>query len=209
MQNWYVYLNVGGNLIRQLTFTMNPRKLFNVIVKIFGLFFLREIIITIPQVFSSVSRYFVSTDIGPIIATLVVSLLILAFYTFLVIQLLFNTNKFIDILKLDQGFDEEELSSDTKEEFLTGSSSTTILTIALIVIGGVILTDEIPNFCRHFYLYFNQKGVSYNPTKPDFSNMVFSAAKIIIGLLLLGERKRIVDFIENKKPTISEEEIEQ
>jgi len=35
--------------------------------------------------------------------------------------------------------------------------------------------------------------------------MVFSIAKIIIGLLLLGERNRIVSLIENKKETEVEE----
>jgi hypothetical protein len=188
---------------------MNPRQLFNVILKVFGLFFLREIINTIPEVVSSAFRYFGISDIGPIIATLVVSLIILAFYAFLVIQLLFKTNKVIDVLKLDQGFAEEELSSDQKDEFPIGLSSTTILTIALIVTGGVILTDEIPDFCRHFYLYFKQSGIRYNPVKPDASYMVFSAAKIIIGLLILGERKRIVDFIENRKNTNTEEKVEQ
>ena len=39
--------------------------------------------------------------------------------------------------------------------------------------------------------------------------MVFSAAKIIIGLLILGERKRIVAFIEREKNTNFEEEVEQ
>ena len=188
---------------------MNLRKLFNVILKIFGLFFLREIINTIPQVISPVFRYFAIADIGPITATLLVSFLTLAFYTFLVIQLLFKTNKIIDTLKLDQGFDEEELSTDSKDEFLKNLSSTSILTIALIVIGGVILTDEIPDFCRRFYLYFNQSTIRFNSIKPDPSYMILSGAKILIGLLLLGERKRIVDFIENKKSVVSEGEIEQ
>lgn len=187
---------------------MTPRSLFNVILKIFGLFFLREIITTIPEVISSAFRYFNSSDIGPIIVTLIVSLLILAFYTYLVIQLLFKTNKFIDLLKLDQGFNEHELSFDEKEKFSINLSSTTILTIALIVIGGMILTDEIPDFCRQFYLYFSQRGIKYNSSKFDLSYMFFAGAKIIIGLLILGERKRIVDFIEDNKSNTLEVENE-
>ena len=79
------------------------------------------------------------------------------------------------------------------------------MTIALIVIGGIVLTDEIPNFCRHFYLYFSDKGLGYTRTKFDMSPMVFSGAKIIVGLLILGERKRIVEFIEGRKPSYEEQ----
>ncbi|MDN3657425.1 hypothetical protein QWZ08_17365 [Ferruginibacter paludis] len=188
---------------------MNPRKLFNVILKIFGLFFLREIINTIPQLVTSIFRYFVSSDAGPIIVTFLVSIFILSLYTLLVMQLLFKTNKFIDMLKLDQGFSEEALSSDNPDEFVKGISSTAILTIALIVIGGVILTDEIPNFCRQLYVYFSQSSSKYNSVKRDSSYMIFSAAKIIIGLLFLGERKRIVDFIENRTTDSADEIIEE
>ncbi|MEO6231627.1 MAG: hypothetical protein ABJB11_11470 [Ferruginibacter sp.] len=179
---------------------MTPRNLFNIILKIFGLFFLREIINTIPRTISNFLIYFNTLDIGPIIATTVVSIVILAFYFFLVIQLIFKTNKLIDILKLDQGFDEHELSFEQKTEFQVALSRSFVLTTALIVIGGVILADEIPDFCRYIYLYFDQKNVGYNPSKTDMSPMFFAGAKIIIGLLILGERNRIIDFIEGQKP---------
>jgi hypothetical protein len=178
---------------------MTPRTLFNIILKIFGLFFLREIINIIPQTISSFFVYFRSSDLGPIVATSVASIVILAFYVYLVMQLLFKTNKFIDLLKLDQGFNEYELSFEQKKELQIGLSTSTILTIALIIMGGIILTDEIPNLCRYFYLYFSQRGIGYSLSKFDTSPMVLSAAKIIIGLLILGERKRVVDFIEGRK----------
>ncbi|MFT3704917.1 MAG: hypothetical protein QM802_21300 [Agriterribacter sp.] len=185
---------------------MSPRKLFNIILKIFGLLFIREIINAIPSIISSLLQYFYTSSIGAAIASVVISLLILAFYAFLAMQLLFKTNKIIDVLKLDQGFRDNELSFGQGEEFAIHLSSTTIFTIALIVIGGVILVDEIPDFCRQFYLYVNQSNNRYNPVKPDPSYMIFSAIKIIIALLLIGERKRIIDFIESRKSGNSKEE---
>jgi len=62
---------------------------------------------------------------------------ILAFYIFVTYQLFFRTNNILDKLKLDRGFTQDEFS------FEIPKSST--LTIALIVIGGLILTNEIPN----------------------------------------------------------------
>ena len=187
---------------------MYPRKLFNIILKIFGLFFFREILNAIPQVISPIVQFFSISDLGPIIATFIVSLLILAFYTFLVFQLLFKTNKIIDALKLDQGFAEMDLSLEDKERVPLTLSSKSIFTIALIVIGGVILINEIPNFCRQVYLYVDQANFRFTTTKPDFSYIIFSVAKILIALLIIGERNRIIEFIENRNISNSEEEKE-
>ena len=182
---------------------MTPRNLFNVILKIFGLFFLREIIYIIPQLISSIPSFakaddfvgqqFSSGDILPFIVTLIA----IAFYVFIIYLLLFNTNKIIDKLKLDQGFNQQEFS------FIISTSL--ILTISLIVIGGIILTNEIPNFCRNIFSYFQEKDLTRGMTKPNYSFIVVSGVKIIIGLLIIGERKRIVEFVERRQVKKEEE----
>ena len=184
---------------------MTPRNLFNVILKIFGLFFLREIIYIIPQLISTIPSFakaddfggeqFSSGDILPFIVTLIA----IAFYVFIIYQLLFNTNKIIDKLKLDQGFNQQEFSFNI--------STSLILTISFIVIGGVILTNEIPDCCRNIFSYFQQKELMPGIAKPDFSFIIISGLKIIIGILIIGERKRIVDFVE-KRQVKKEDEVE-
>ena len=131
------------------------------------------------------------------ILPLIVTLIAIAFYVFIIYQLLFNTNRIIDKLKLEQGFNQQEFSFNI--------STSLILTISLIVIGGVILTNEIPNFCRNIFSYFQEKNFTHGMTKPNYSYIVVSGVKIIIGLLIIGERKRIVDFVEKRKVTKEEE----
>ncbi len=188
---------------------MTPRSLFNIILKIFGLFFLREVINTVPQVVTSALYYFNGSNFASLVPSLLFSLLVLVFYIFLVFQLLFKTNKYLDYLKLDQGFNEHELSFTQKDELSIGLSTPAILTIALTVIAGVILTEEIPNFCRQVFLYFDRGDNPYNTSKPDLSYMVFSGAKILIALLLIGERTWIIQFIENRRMVHSEEAEEE
>lgn len=60
------------------------------------------------------------------------------------------------------------------------------------------------NFCRQLYIYFSESNNSFSDRKSDISFMVFAGAKIIMGLLLIGELKQIVDFIEKKKPALEE-----
>ena len=176
---------------------MTPRNLFNVILKIFGLFFLREIVFIIPQLISSISLLITpdnfsnnkSSSYG--IAGFVLPLLILVFYVFIIYQLLFKTNNLIDKLNLDKGFNQEEFSFNL--------STSMVLRITLIVVGGVILTNEIPNLCRNIFSYFQEKSLTHGMTKPNYSYIIISAVKVIIGFLIIGERKRIVEFAEKRQ----------
>ena len=176
---------------------MTPRNLFNIILKLFGLFFIREIVIIIPQLISSISYFTKSDSFGDGqfnsygILSFILTLAIIAFYFFIIYQLLFKTNKIVDKLRLDQGFNQEEFSFNI--------STSLVLTIALIVTGAVILTNEIPNLCKNIFAYFQVTSLTHGMTKPDYSYIIISAVKIIIGLLLLGERKRIVEFMESRQ----------
>ncbi len=183
---------------------MTPRSLFNIILKIFGLLFLKEIVYNIPQLLSSI--FYLTKDFNFVegLGTLIISLIILSFYTYLVFQLLFKTNQFIDRLKLDQGFDEHEFSFEQTQKFQINISMSLVLTIALIVVGCTILVDQIPNFFRQVYVYIQEKSQSHTSSDYDFSFMFISGIKIIIGLLIIGERARIIEFIEShqKKKTV-------
>ncbi len=170
---------------------MTPRSLFNIIIKIFGLFFLREIVNTIPQLISSLLYFTKADTVEEGLWTFIFTAVVLAFYTFLVFKLLFKTIYFLDKLKLDQGFNQEEFSFNI--------STSKVLTIALLVTAGVILTNEIPNLCRQLFSYFQEKRMTHGMTKPDFSYSIISAVKIIVGLLLIGERNRIIDFVEKRQ----------
>ncbi|MEO8569987.1 MAG: hypothetical protein ABI419_12640 [Ginsengibacter sp.] len=176
---------------------MTPKNLFNIILKIFGLFFLREIVFIIPQLISSISfliqpdsfenNQYSNYGIGGFIVVLI----IIVFYCFIIYQLIFKANIIIDKLNLDKGFNQEEFSFHI--------STSLVLTIALIVIGGVILTEEIPNLCRNIFSYFQEKSLTHGMTKQNYSYIIFSAVKVIIGSLIIGERQRIVEFAEKRQ----------
>jgi hypothetical protein len=173
---------------------MTPRSLFNIVLKIFGLFFLKDIIETLPQFISTILFMFKSDslNLGGSIAIFVGTTFILAFYIFVTYLLFFKTNRFIDKLKLDRGF--------IQEEFSFQISQASILTIVLIAIGGMILANEIPNFCKALYQYIQLRSIQrYSGDKTDISYAIITGVKIILGFLILGERKRIVEFAETRQ----------
>lgn len=170
---------------------MTTRTLFNIILKVLGIFFIKDILAAIPQLLSVILYMTKSDTIGEAIWTLVMTVLILLIYGIVSYYLVFRTNLIIDKLKLDSGFDQETIPMNIHRS--------TVLSISIIVVGGLIIADEIPNLCRQLFAYFQEKRMTYGQTDPSISYSVMAAAKIIIGFLLIGNQRQIVNFIESKR----------
>jgi hypothetical protein len=176
---------------------MTPRSLFNVILKIFGLLFLKNIVIILGLLTASFSFFTQPGSFDPKVAYgngilgTIFNLLALIAYCFIIYLLLLRTNYIIDKLKLDQGFNQEEFSFHF--------STHLVLTIAIILIGGLILINSIPDFFEDVFSYFLRKYYGSETGFPYNTYIVLSAIKTILGFLIIGERKRIIGFIENKR----------
>jgi len=170
---------------------MTPRTLFNIILKILGIFFIKDFLAAIPQLLSVMLYLTKSDSIPEAIWTLVTTILILVAYGVVSFLLIFKTNYVIDILKLDQGFEEETLSLNIHRS--------TILSISIIVIGGLLVADELPNFCRQLFSYFQEKRMTYGQTNPSLSYSIVSGVKIIIGMILMTGQRQIVNLIERQR----------
>jgi hypothetical protein len=167
---------------------MTPRSLFTIVIKILGIFFFKNIIETIPQFISTAMTISSSDSVEGASYIFLGTTVILAFYIFASFVLLARTDKIVNMFKLAEGFEQGTFSFDMP--------ISSILNISLIILGGLILTNEIPNLCRALYSYVVERNLlKYDQRRPDISYSVLIAAKIILGLLLLGERKRIISFI--------------
>lgn len=171
---------------------MSPKSLFNVILKVLGLFFLRDFLISLPSFLSLVSMMLNFSEREPLSA-LVGGFIVIGLYGYIAYALLFRTNWIIGKLRLAAGFEVDELS------FNMHRSS--VLSIAIIIIGAMMIINTVPNFLRQMFLVFQaQKNsvLNYYP-KPDTTLIVVYVAEIIIGLLVLGNVRKIVSYIELKR----------
>ena len=176
---------------------MTPRSLFNIILKVLGLFFLRESILESFQFISQLLYFIRSGFTLDAAAISLIILLFVFFYGLVCYQLLFSTNRIVDWLKLDKGFQEEQFSFNI--------SATLVLTIGLMVIAGIILVNEVPNFCRQFYQYFDARRTNRQIEKPDLTFMILSGCKIVIATLLIGERDSIIAYVIKRNESKTEE----
>lgn len=170
---------------------MTPRTLFNIILKILGIFFIKDFLAMIPQLLSVILYLTKSDTVTEAIWTLAATLLILLAYGLVSFYLVFKTELIIDKLKLDKGFNQETIPLNIHRS--------TILSITIIVIGGLLVADEIPNFCRQLFSYFQEKRMTYGQTHPTIGYSVISGAKIVIGLFLMARQRQIVNLIERQR----------
>lgn len=168
---------------------MAPRSIFNLILKVIGIFFLRDIleafshtisaIVYIPQYSSAREAFFnVAVSFPPLIL-----------YTLLAWFFIFRTEKIINILGLDKNYPEKAIAVSLERHML--------LTAAVIIGGAWILVNEIPEFFRHAVYYYQERKLYVRMTRPDISYIVMSTIKIIIGSLLIIFNKLIANIIES------------
>lgn len=163
---------------------MTPKSLFNIILKIFGLYLILNIIQTIPQFYAAIPEG---------ITTIILVLLILLFNGLMAYLLLFKANRIIAILNLDKDFEQEILQLDMHRS--------TVLTISINVIAGIVLFNTIPlliNQIVSFIQYRQMKNHDYNESF-NYTYMVIDVVKIFIALLMIGEQRAIVNFIELRR----------
>ena len=170
---------------------MTIRTLFTVILKVLGIFFIKNFLETIPQLLSLLNFL---NDFGGQQKLLIglseisLMLLILGLVSYC---LIFKTELIIDTLQLDKGFGEEVIPQNIHR--------TTILSIAIIIMGGMLIINELGNFCRQLFLYYQEVKLvkqNYLSKNPNISYSIISFIKIILGLLLMIYQKQIVYFIE-------------
>jgi len=170
---------------------MSPRSLFTILLKVIGIFLIKEIFITLLQVYAGVSMA-ISNELSNLSIGFI-SYLFIIFISFLLPYLLvFKTSTIIRFFKLDEGFEEEEFSINFHRS--------SILSIALIVIGGFLFASEIPNLCNHIFNYIElEKMMSAGQVNKNKGYIILSVGKILIGLFLVYFQRPIVNFIELRR----------
>ena len=86
---------------------MTPRSLFNIILKILGVFFIKDILVSISQLLGYVTQFGKPEAVPELLWAVLTITLVLVVEAFFCYLLIFKTEWFIKVLKLDRGFDQE------------------------------------------------------------------------------------------------------
>jgi hypothetical protein len=178
---------------------MRAKDLFIIILKIFGIYLIKDVLVSIPPVLDEVLQIFsFSKEVA--LFSLFISLLRMGIYLFIVYMLLFKTGFLISKLNLTSELNEEPL--------VVNLHRSSIYTIAIIVTGLLVLTFSIPILVEQFYLLyeFNDSRKRLFAASPyNYSKLVIAIAEVIIGLLFLGNQRTLVNYIESKRRKAKED----
>ncbi|MBC8082157.1 MAG: hypothetical protein H7Z21_03020 [Hymenobacter sp.] len=166
--------------------TMTSRSLFTIILKVLGLLFLKEALVALPTVFQFLIYTTQAEGAGENVLLIVSTILGIMLYGLIPYSFIFKSRWLIDKLKLDQGFDQEIIP--------LAAHRSTILSIAIIVIGGMLVATELPNLIRFLFNYSQERRDGQ--MNPDTSYLLLTAARIVIGMLLISKQRQLVSLIE-------------
>jgi hypothetical protein len=174
---------------------MKAQELFLIILKVFGIYLLKDVLFSVPPVVDNVIRLLGdSVDIAYF--TMIVSLLALGLQVAIVYLLLFKTHDIIDKLKLTSGLREDTL--------VLNLHRSSVYSIAVIVSGIVILVFAIPNLLRQVYYwiqYIESKNHFYAGPPFDYASLLTAIFEVITGYLFISQKQAIVNFVEMKRRT--------
>jgi hypothetical protein len=168
---------------------MSIRTFWIIVIKILGLLLISGALVLVPQSISFVYYAFKSGDLADVLSIVALNLILLFIYFIIIRLCLYKTNLIIDKLKLDKGFDTERIE--------LNFDSTKVISIAIIVIGGYMLIQNIPILFKEFFIFFQQKVLFKDYPKSGW--LIFYFFKAIIGYLLMTNSFRIAKFIDKQK----------
>ena len=170
---------------------MSPRSLFNLILKILGIFFIRNLLDAVSRSFSVLvyfSQYTTHKEAWFNFGVTIPPLFVLLLSIWL---LIFKTESVIDWLKLDKHHASEIIGMKVHHSV--------VLSIAVIAAGGWIILNEVPELLRQIGYYLQERKLYVRMARPDMSSMLMSAVRLFLGFVVVLFNNAIVNSIEVKR----------
>lgn len=168
---------------------MDPRSLLALILKIIGIFFIRNLLEAVSR-FLSVLIYLPQYETQKeAYLNLGVTVPAIILYLIFIWMLLFRTNNLVDMLKLDRNL--------PNIDGLLRIDRTTVFSAAVVIIGGWMLVSELPEFFRQAVYYFQERKLYVRMVRPDISYIAMSFIRVLIALMLIVFNRSVVRFLDN------------
>ncbi|MBN8670230.1 MAG: hypothetical protein J0L80_06065 [Chitinophagales bacterium] len=165
---------------------MSSRSFFQIFFKISALLTIVGSVGVLIESLQSIVSFFSYTDY----TILFIAIISIALLVFTVYFLLFKGDYIINKLHLTDNVDEHLSIKMHRSQ---------ILSLAVVVIGGYTFVNEIPVFCHALYSYWQEGLMEHSYSYTSKGPIIYSSARLLVGLLLLGNTKLIVNYLELRR----------
>lgn len=168
---------------------MNIKAFWNVVIKILGILLFFEFLEILSQLFVSLTFIFVpDMEQSLVLPSLVYSTLILALYLIIILIFIFKSSWIVEKLRLCKNTESETLNIDLK--------ISSIITIAVIIVGGIIFVNGFSLLCKSLYDYFKQNNLPNYNSKVAW--IIFNSIKALLGYLIMTNSKIFANYISKQ-----------
>jgi len=167
---------------------MEIKTFWTIVIKSIGLWFLVNCFYVFPQFLAMFTYINDELDWQKLIVNWSATLFIIIIYCVIVRLFIFRSNWIIDKLKLDKNFTENRIDLNL--------SSSTILSIIVIIIGGIIFIQGLPTLCQQLIEFFQQKNLLRN--YGNLSWLIYNLLRTLFGFLIMTNSKIFVKMIEKQ-----------
>lgn len=158
---------------------MTKRDFFHVLIKLFGLYIFIEYLFI--GIMANFNFFYIDSEPIVVIASIVVVLV----WVGLFLAIMFKTDSILDMLSLDKGFEDERI--DLGEMKASG-----LMKIGLIVIGALLVINNIAPMLYHIFYAFKAEVNDYNVQSQIDTPLSMLVMKVILGAILVLNNDRIV-----------------
>ena len=175
---------------------MTIRTFWTILLKVLGIWLIIGGVSVSLQLVSTLFTFMGEDFTANLILMIFFIFLSVASYMLILWIFVFKTGWLIDKLHLEKDFKEEKF--DLKIQAVT------ILRIVTIVIGGIMLIDALPQFCKEVMTLYQQKIILRQ--SPETPWLILYLVKLIIGMLLMSNSEKIAAFVEKQSKKEEENE---
>jgi len=167
---------------------MTQRTFWIIVIKIFGIFLLIEAVVVIPQSISGLAYWGLSDNEGAVLS-MIGGVLVLLMFIVILRLFVYKPEWLVNKLKLDKGFPDESI------DFKIDKSSA--ITVATIILGGVLFIDGLPLFCKQVVVFYQEDAMSGRfGDKPSTQGLVLYGIKTVAGYMIVSNHVAFSKFVD-------------
>lgn len=174
---------------------MTKRDFFRIIIKLFGLYSLILVVFNYKP--TNIGYMFRDFQWVALVWILGLTTFVASIYIFLILKV----DRIIDLLKIDKGFDDEQI-------ILGDFTTKKLVQFPILLIGGFLVVDHLPNFLHNSYIAFKQQvtGGRLNyvedmqyKTSYFYREWILEGINVLIGFLFITNYQRMKNWLTRKE----------
>lgn len=128
-------------------YCMKIHTFWQIVIKALGIYVLLQFVAVAPQLFINIFQLaFLHDAETAMLLQAVLTIATILLYGVIIWYAIFRTDRLIEKFRLSERVDENLLD--------LSISKAALLTVAVIIIGGVTVAETLPTFCHQLFLYF-------------------------------------------------------